>query len=90
MKTYSAKPSEVVRKWYVIDASEVSLGRLATVIATLLTGKSKPMYTSHIDCGDYVVVINAENLVTTGNKLEENLLQAQSLPRWFNRNQTKG
>lgn len=71
MKTYSAKPSEVVRKWYVIDASEISLGRLSTVIATLLTGKSKPMYTSHIDCGDYVVVINAENLVTTGNKLEK-------------------
>lgn len=68
MKTYSAKPSDVTRSWYVIDASEAPLGRLATKIATLLTGKGKPQFTHHIDCGDYVIVINAEKLVTTGDK----------------------
>lgn len=70
-KTYSAKPSEVTRRWILIDASEAPLGRVATVIATYLTGKNKPMYTPHIDCGDYVVVINASNLKVTGNKLED-------------------
>lgn len=68
MKTYSAKPSEVTRKWYVIDASEAPLGRVSTQIATLLTGKGKPMFTHHIDCGDYVVVINAGKAVVTGKK----------------------
>jgi large subunit ribosomal protein L13 len=68
MKTYSAKPTEVERKWYVIDASEATLGRVSTEIAVLLTGKNKPMFTKHIDCGDYVVVINADNLVVTGGK----------------------
>src|SRR5690606_6969710 len=68
MKTYSAKPTDVTRQWYVVDASEAPLGRLATQIAQLLTGKGKPMFTSHVDCGDYVVVINAANLVVTGNK----------------------
>ncbi len=71
MKTYSAKPSDVTRKWYVIDASEAPLGRLATQIATLLTGKGKPQFTQHIDCGDYVIVINADNLVVTGKKLTD-------------------
>lgn len=71
MKTYSAKPSDVTRKWYVIDASEVSLGRLATQVATLLTGKGKPQFTQHIDCGDYVIVVNADNLVVTGKKLTD-------------------
>jgi len=70
MKTYSAKPSDVVRKWYVVDASELPLGRLSTKIAELLTGKGKPMFTKHIDCGDYVIVVNAGKLVVTGNKLE--------------------
>ncbi len=70
MKTYSAKPSEVLRKWYVIDASEVPLGRMATVTAELLMGKRKPQFTKHIDCGDFVVIINAAHLVVTGNKLE--------------------
>lgn len=68
-KTYSAKPVDVTRKWYVIDASEAPLGRVATRVATLLTGKDKPMFTQHIDCGDYVVVINAGNVKVTGNKL---------------------
>lgn len=68
MKTYSAKPSDVTREWYVIDAAEAPLGRLSTRIATLLTGKGKPQFTSHIDCGDYVIVINAEKLLATGEK----------------------
>jgi large subunit ribosomal protein L13 len=71
MKTYSAKPTDVTRKWYVIDASEVPLGRLATVAATLLTGKGKPMFTPHIDCGDYLIVINADKLIVTGKKVED-------------------
>lgn len=71
MKTYSAKPTDVTRRWILIDASEAPLGRVATVIATYLTGKNKPMYTAHIDCGDNVVVINAAKLVVTGNKLQD-------------------
>jgi large subunit ribosomal protein L13 len=69
MKTYSAKPSEVVRKWHIIDATEAPLGRISTVAAELLIGKRKPMFTHHIDCGDNVIVINADKLVVTGNKL---------------------
>jgi len=73
MTTYSAKPSDVTRKWYVIDASEATMGRVATKIATLLTGKGKPQFTQHIDCGDYVVVVNAANMPVTGNKLEDKM-----------------
>lgn len=68
MKTFSAKPTDVTRKWYVIDASQAPMGRLATQVATLLIGKGKPIFTHHIDCGDYVIVINASKLVATGNK----------------------
>lgn len=78
MKTYSAKPTEVVREWYLIDASELPLGRLSTNIAKLLTGKDKPMYTHHIDCGDHVVVINSDNLVVTGKKLEDKMYYRHS------------
>jgi large subunit ribosomal protein L13 len=78
MKTYSAKPSDVTRKWYVIDASQAPLGRISTKAATLLTGKEKPIYTAHIDCGDYVVIINAEKLVVTGNKLEDKIYYKHS------------
>ena len=67
-KTYSQKQSEVSREWHLIDASELPLGRLSTVIAGLLTGKGKPTYTPHIDSGDYVVVINAKDVPVTGNK----------------------
>lgn len=70
-KTYSAKPTEVTREWYVVDASTMTLGRLAVMIAKHLIGKHKPMYTAHIDCGDNVVVINAEKVQITGNKLED-------------------
>ena len=73
IKTYSAKPTEVVREWYVVDASEAPLGRVATKIATLLTGKGKPQFTHHIDCGDFVVVINAEKVVVTGKKLTDKM-----------------
>jgi large subunit ribosomal protein L13 len=78
MKTYSAKPTEVVRKWYVLDASEAPLGRLSTLAATLLTGKGKPMFTKHIDCGDFVIVINAADLVVTGNKLDQKMYYSHS------------
>lgn len=78
MKTYSAKPSDVTRKWYVLDASEAPLGRVATLAATLLTGKGKPQFTHHIDCGDYVVVINADQLVVTGNKVEDKMYYRHS------------
>lgn len=71
MKTYTAKPSEITRAWYLVDAEGMNLGRLATVIATRLTGKHKPTYTANIDCGDNVVVINAEKIAVTGNKLTD-------------------
>lgn len=67
-KTYSQKPSETNRRWILIDASSAPLGRVSTVIAKHLIGKYKPTYTPHIDAGDYVVVINAEKLVVTGDK----------------------
>ena len=67
-KTYSQKPSEVNRRWILIDAAEAPLGRVATQVATYLTGKYKPTYTPHIDGGDYVVVINAKDAVFTGDK----------------------
>ena len=68
MKTYSAKPLEVERKWYVIDAEGKTLGRLATVCANLLRGKTKPEFTPHVDTGDFVIVINAEKIQVSGNK----------------------
>jgi large subunit ribosomal protein L13 len=68
MKTYSLKPKDITRSWYVLDASQASLGRVATRAATLLLGKDKPSFTRHIDGGDYVIIINADKLVITGNK----------------------
>lgn len=73
MKTYSAKPSDVERKWYVIDATEAPLGRISTVAAELLIGKRKPMFTHHIDVGDHVIVINSDKLVVTGKKLTDKM-----------------
>ena len=70
MKTYSAKPSEVEAKWLVIDPDGVVLGRLASEVAKLIRGKHKPTYTPHIDCGDHVVIINAEKVHLTGRKRE--------------------
>jgi len=77
-KTFSAKPTDVTRKWYVIDASQASLGRVSTQIATLLTGKGKPQFTQHIDCGDYVVVINADNLQVTGKRMDQKVYYRHS------------
>jgi len=73
MKTYSAKPKDVENKWLVIDAEGVSLGRLAGQIALRLRGKHKPQYTPHIDCGDNIVVINAEKVRLTGRKAEQDI-----------------
>jgi len=69
MKTYSAKPTDVTRSWHVLDASKTPLGRLSTVAARLLLGKDKPIFTHHIDVGDYVIVINAGSLIVSGNKV---------------------
>ncbi|MBQ8630418.1 MAG: 50S ribosomal protein L13 [Alphaproteobacteria bacterium] len=71
MNTYTAKPSEIERKWYVVDAQGVVLGRLSAEIAKILRGKHKPMYSTNIDCGDYVVVINADKVKLTGKKLTD-------------------
>ena len=71
MKTYSAKPGEIERDWYLVDAEGQTLGRLATQIADRLRGKGKPQYTPHVDTGDFVVVVNAEKVRVTGNKLDE-------------------
>lgn len=68
MKTFSAKPAEVKRDWFVIDATDKTLGRMATEIARRLRGKHKPVYTPHVDTGDYIVVVNAEKVTVTGNK----------------------
>ncbi len=68
-RTYSIKPADIERKWYLIDASENTLGRISTQAARLLIGKDKAQFSNHIDCGDYVVIINASGLKVTGNKL---------------------
>jgi len=68
MKTYVAKPAEVERKWYVIDAEDMVLGRMAAEIAKILRGKHKTTFTPHVDCGDFVIVVNAEKVALTGNK----------------------
>lgn len=73
MKTYSAKPAEVVKKWVIIDAQDLILGRLASIIALRLRGKHKPEFTPHVDCGDNVIVINAEKVKLTGRKRENDL-----------------
>lgn len=73
MKTISAKPAEVRRDWYVVDATGKTLGRLSTEIARRLRGKHKPEYTPHVDTGDYIVVVNAEKIRVTGNKLKDKM-----------------
>ncbi|HXV02119.1 MAG TPA: 50S ribosomal protein L13 [Gaiellaceae bacterium] len=70
-KTWNAKPGEVERRWYLVDADGKTLGRLATRIADTLRGKDKPQYTPHVDTGDFVVVVNAEKIAVTGNKLDD-------------------
>lgn len=71
MKTFMQKKETVERNWYVVDTTGKTLGRLATQVATVLRGKNKPTYTPHVDCGDYVIVVNADKVVLTGNKLED-------------------
>jgi large subunit ribosomal protein L13 len=71
MKTYSAKPAEITRDWYLVDADGQILGRLATQIADTLRGKRKPIFTPHVDTGDFVVVVNADKIAVTGSKLDQ-------------------
>ena len=71
MKTFMANPSTVEQKWYVVDATNMPLGRLATQVATILRGKNKPEFTPHVDTGDYVIVINSDKVVLTGKKLQQ-------------------
>ena len=71
MKSYMAKPEEIERKWYVVDAEGKVLGRLASEVASILRGKHKPIYTPHVDTGDFVIVINADKIKLTGKKLEQ-------------------
>jgi large subunit ribosomal protein L13 len=78
MKTYSAKPGEIARDWYLVDAEGKTLGRLATQIADTLRGKRKPQYTPHVDTGDFVIVVNAEKIAVTGNKLDGKLYYRHS------------
>ncbi len=78
MSTVSTRPADVQREWYVIDASEYRLGRMATRIATVLRGKHKPSFTPHVDTGDYVIVINADKVQLTGNKLDAKLYHRYS------------
>jgi large subunit ribosomal protein L13 len=78
MKTYSAKPKEIEQHWYLVDAEGQTLGRLATRIADTLRGKRKPVYTPHIDTGDFVVVVNAEKIAVTGKKREEKIYYRHS------------
>jgi large subunit ribosomal protein L13 len=78
MKTYNAKPGEIERRWYVVDAEGQTLGRLATRIAETLRGKGKAVYTPHVDTGDFVVVVNAEKIAVTGKKLDEKMVYRHS------------
>ena len=75
MKSYVAKPLEIERKWYVVDAEGKTLGRLASEVAKILRGKHKPIYTPHVDTGDFVIVINAEKVVLTGKKLDQKMFR---------------
>lgn len=71
MKTFMASPATIDRKWYVVDATGMTLGRLASEVASVLRGKNKPIFTPHIDTGDYVIIINAEKVAVTGRKLDQ-------------------
>ena len=79
MKSYIAKAQEVERKWYIVDAAGKPLGRVASQVASILRGKNKPTFTPNVDCGDFVIVINAEQVVLTGNKLNQKLYRKHSL-----------
>lgn len=78
MKTFSAKPHEIRREWFVVDAQGQTLGRLAARVAAILRGKHKPIYTPHVDCGDYVIVVNAGKINVTGQKLDQKMYYRHS------------
>jgi large subunit ribosomal protein L13 len=78
MKTWNAKPGEIERGWYLVDAEGKNLGRLATQIADTLRGKRKPQFTPHVDTGDFVIVVNAEKIAVTGNKLDDKIYYRHS------------
>ncbi len=78
MKTFMEKPENVERKWYVVDATNMPLGRLASQVADILSGKNKPSYTPHVDTGDHVIVINSDKAVLTGKKLTQKMLRSHS------------
>lgn len=78
MKSYIAKAQEVERKWYIVDAAGKPLGRVASQVASILRGKNKPTFTPNVDCGDYVIIINAEKVVLTGKKLDQKFMRKYS------------
>lgn len=78
VSTYMAKPADVERNWYVIDATDMVVGRLATQVATMLRGKHKPTYTPHVDTGDYIIVVNTDKMVFTGKKLDQKIYYRHS------------
>ncbi len=78
MKTFMASPATIDRKWYVVDATDQTLGRLAAEVAKVLRGKNKAIFTPHMDCGDYVIVINAEKIKVTGKKLDQKIYHHHS------------
>ena len=79
MKSFMANPDTVERKWYVVDADGATLGRLASEVAAVLRGKNKPIFTPHVDCGDYVIVINADKIAVSGKKMEQKVYYSHSL-----------
>ena len=78
MKSFMASPATIERKWYVVDATGYTLGRLASEIASILRGKNKPIFTPHMDCGDYVIIVNAEKVKVTGKKLDQKIYYRHS------------
>ena len=78
MKSYIAKAQEVERKWYIVDAADKPLGRVASQVTSILRGKNKPTFTPNVDCGDYVIIINAEKVVLTGKKLDQKFMRKYS------------
>ena len=78
MKSFMASPATIERKWYVVDATGYTLGRLASEVAKVLRGKNKPIYTPHVDCGDYVIVVNADKVKVTGKKLDQKVYYSHS------------
>jgi large subunit ribosomal protein L13 len=78
MKSFIPKPEDIIRKWYIVDAANKPLGRVASQVASILRGKNKPIYTPHVDTGDYVIILNAEKVMLTGKKLDQKFLRHHS------------